>query len=150
MNVLDEMQWPIQIPRGNCTSTNFSPGCSYLPKVLGASQLKYVLPKSWLLALLQVRQQMCYCLQCREPWSPGSAGFYWSWIWSHFKMLISCTQWNWGCLGFWSCRLYTDNFTHGTFSELPKLQYVITNSSEGWHRNQEWFLKTDHKFQRNN
>lgn len=105
----------LRYQEGSCISTNFSLDCSCLPKPLGASHLKCVLPQSWLLAL-------CYKWgnRCATAWSAESPevqvplAFTESWIWSRLKMLITHTLWKWGCLGFWSCKHYTDNFTPGT------------------------------------
>lgn len=105
----------LRYQEGSCISTNFSPGCARLPKALGASQLKYVLPQSWLLALCYKWGNRCAtACSAESPEVQVPLAFTESWIWSHFKMLISCTRWKQGCLGFWSCKRYTDNFTRGT------------------------------------
>lgn len=108
------MHWT-RLDDGRCISTNSGPGCSRLPKALGAFQLMYVLPQSWPLALCYKRGNRCAtACSAESPEDQVPLAFTKSWSWSHFKMLISCTQCEWGCLGFWACKRYTDNFTHGT------------------------------------
>lgn len=115
VNALHETHCLTQIPRGKLHQHKLQPRLLMPSKGFGCFWAKYVLPQSWLLALCYKWGNRCAtACSAESPEVQVPLAFTESWIWSNLKMLISCTQWKWGCLGFWSCKRCTDNFTRGT------------------------------------